>query len=86
MGKVKMFTCHYPRCSSKKCEGKTMCKKHHVLVNVLLPEMKGKKKHENAKIASASTILGFFREAISNPSYKMCCDRLKREFLQAEEI
>ena len=50
--------------------------------------MKGKKKYEivydselkNAKIASARTILGFFREAISNPKYKMCRDRLMREF------
>jgi hypothetical protein len=58
------------------------------LVHVLLPELKGKKKHkiiyekemENAKKASAHTILGFFRMAISNPLYKMCRDRLMREF------
>ena len=63
-------TCQYPRCSSKKCDGKSMCKKHTTLVKILLPEMmKGKKKYEivydselkNAKIASARTILGFFR-------------------------
>lgn len=35
---------------------------------------------ENAKKASVHTILGFFREAISNPKYKMCRDRLLREF------
>lgn len=83
-----MFTCAYPGCCSKRYEKKSLCLRHHTLVHVLLPQMKGKKKHENeykkemenAKKASAHTILGFFREAISNPKYKMCRDRLMCEF------
>lgn len=83
-----MLTCAYPGCCSKRHEKKSLCIRHHTLVHVLLPEMKDKKKHkityekemENAKKASAHTILGFFLKAISDPSYKMCRDRLMREF------